>query len=136
VRSAAGQGPPGREVPIDEGALLCALVLAPGAWSRNRFYGVFEDPKARRARRRAAHVRSVIAGLRKRGPEARDRLPPAPPSGEDVELVLEMPELGAVRRTRLSALELALVRYALRGAAAAPDDPDRERVERALGKLI
>ena len=52
-----------------------------------------------------------------------------------MEIAFHVPSLGLTRRTRLSQLELALVRYVLRCGSEAARQRDRERVERALGKL-
>ena len=48
---------------VDLDALLCALILAPNTFSRNRFFQLFEQPKAARVRRRAARVRGIIRQL-------------------------------------------------------------------------
>ena len=48
---------------IDPDALLCALVLAPRTFPRNRFFSLYEDAVARRVRRRAARVRGIIRQL-------------------------------------------------------------------------
>ncbi|KYF93391.1 hypothetical protein BE20_09455 [Sorangium cellulosum] len=49
--------------PIDLEALFVALVLAPSTFSRNRFYSLYADPEARRVRRRAALLRSIVRQL-------------------------------------------------------------------------
>ncbi len=121
--------------PLDPEALLCALVLSPDTWSRNRFFRVFEEARARRARRRAALVRSVVATLRARGGDLGEVLPPSNDAGGDVEIAFHVPSMGLTRRTRFSPLELALVRYALGSGDEATRRHDRDRVERALGKL-
>jgi hypothetical protein len=121
----------------DPEGLLCGLVLAPDTWSRNRMFALYEDPRARRARRRAQHVRSVVALLRRRGGDLRAVVPPAEPDRvSDVELVIDVPEMNLVRRTRLSPLELSLVRYVLRVGEPAEQAGDRHRVEQALGRLM
>ena len=48
------------EIELDDDALLCALVLAPPAFSRNRFFSLFESPERRKLRRRASRVRGII----------------------------------------------------------------------------
>lgn len=134
-----------RRPAIDAEALLCGLVLSPDTWSRNRFYRLYEDPRARRARRRALQVRSLIGLLRKRGGDLALLLhAPAVPGGApethdedgDVEIVVDVPAMNLVRRTRLAPLELALVRYVLRVGDAGAQALDRARVEQALGRLM
>lgn len=127
---------------IDAEALLCGLVLSPDTWSRNRFYRLYEDPRARRARRRALQVRSLIGLLRKRGGDlalllhAPAGAPEAGHEDGDVEIVVDVPAMNLVRRTRLAPLELALVRYVLRVGDAGAQALDRARVEQALGRLM
>ena len=48
---------------VDDSALFSALVLVPSAFSRNRFFKLFEDPERKRLRRRAARVRGIIRQL-------------------------------------------------------------------------
>ena len=48
---------------VDLDALLAALILAPGTFSRNRFFWLFERPEAARIRRRAARIRSILRQL-------------------------------------------------------------------------
>jgi hypothetical protein len=50
-------------VQVDDDALLCALVLAPTSFSRNRFFGLFEQPERKKLRRRAARIRGIIRQL-------------------------------------------------------------------------
>jgi hypothetical protein len=120
---------------ISPEALLCALVLAPASFSRNRFFSLFEDPAMRRVRRRAARVRSLVRLLGN----------PEHPSEITGERVLEdgrvliryrVPDLGFQGTSALSAVEAAVLRYALhRGGAGALQEEDRARVEQALLEL-
>lgn len=121
---------------VDPDALLCALILAPRTFSRNRFYELFEDPKLGRIRRRAARVRSIMRQLAGQGRE------PAEITGEQIledGRVLMRYEVGHLRlrrTTALSAIEAAALHYAMNRAGAGPlDEADRERVERALARL-
>jgi hypothetical protein len=123
--------------PADYEGLLCALILVPQSFSRNRFFDVFEDPEARRIRRRAARVRGVIRQLLGQG-----RRPKAELVGEQVLedgqvlLRFRIPDLGYERTTALSALEAATFRYALhRAGSGSLEAVDRERVEIALRRL-
>jgi len=122
--------------PVDDEALLCALVLAPSAFSRNRFFRLFEDPARRKLRRRAGRVRGIIRQL----------LNPSRGSAEIVgERVLEdgqvllryrIEELGFSRTAALSRLEAAALRYALHRAGRGElSGDDRGLVEDAVSRL-
>lgn len=120
---------------IDPEALLCALVLAPRTFPRNRFFGLFEQPDVRRIQRRAKRVRGIIRQL-----VGYDQ-----PAGEVVgEQVLEdrvllryqLPHLNYERTTTLSPLEAALLQFALKRARSEALDPDSNQlIERALSRL-
>lgn len=121
---------------IDLEGLFCALVLAPEAYSRNRFYALFETESAQRVRRRAARVRGVIRQL------LGQRRPQGEIVGEQVlddgQVLLRysVSVLGFSRTVALSAIEAAALRYALHRAGAAPVPPaDRRQVEAALKRL-
>ena len=45
---------------VDREALLCALVLAPFTFARNRFFALFTETWARRTRSRAAMLRTIV----------------------------------------------------------------------------
>ncbi|WP_437609082.1 hypothetical protein WMF20_49315 [Sorangium sp. So ce834] len=143
--------------PIDLEALFVALVLAPSTFSRNRFYSLYADPEARRVRRRAALLRSIVRQLV--GGAGRAGLAPAASGG--ALLTYDVPSLGLKRTAALDDLELAVLRIAVaRGTvprvaqqdgggvapsppsgAALPDDllpepADTSRIERALARLL
>jgi hypothetical protein len=129
-------GPPSVR-PIDYEGLLCALILVPQSFSRNRFFGLFEDPEARRIRRRAARIRGVIRQLLGQG-----RRPKGELIGEQVlddgQVILRfrIPALNFERTTALSAMEAATLRFALhRAGAGRLEDDDRALVERSLRRL-
>lgn len=117
---------------VDSEALLCALVLAPTSFSRNRFFELYELPEKRRVRRRANRVRGILRQL----------LAGAEITGE-VELDdgrrllrYQMPELGLSRTAALSRLEFATLRFALdRSNRREPDAGVRAVVEGALHRL-
>lgn len=130
IESRMSQHVPGAE------ALLCALVLAPNSYSRNRFFALFTDPKATRARRRASKLRGIIRQL------LGDRSPRAELTGEQlledgqVLIRYQVKKIGYSRTVALSAIEASVLKYALHRAEGAPLDPaDRERVEAALQGL-
>jgi hypothetical protein len=124
---------------VDLDALLCALVLAPHTFARNRFFGLFTRPEARRVRSRALQLRSVVRQLSAR----------ATPQGKVVEERLEadgslvlryrVDEINLERMVWLAPLEACVLRYALHRAAdgsnAELDPHTRSEVERALGRL-
>ncbi len=47
----------------DADALTVAMSIAPGVYSRNRFFELFRGPEVRRARSRAALVRGIVQHL-------------------------------------------------------------------------
>ncbi|HEX6766924.1 MAG TPA: hypothetical protein VF103_15620 [Polyangiaceae bacterium] len=128
-RSAGGAK---RPVDVDTEALLCALVLAPHAFSRNRFFELFEEPEKRRVRRRATRVRGILRQL----------LAGAEITGEieldDGRRLLRysVPSMGLSRTAALSPLEFAALRFALdRSKKREPDAQTRALVEGALHRL-
>ncbi len=143
--------------PIDLEALFVALVLAPSTFSRNRFFSLYADPAARRVRRRAALLRSIVRQL----VAGACRAGLAPEASGGARLTYDVPSLGLKRTAALDDLELAVLRIAVaRGAvpragqqddggaapspaagAALPDDllpepADTSRIERALARLL
>ena len=116
----------------DHDALLCALVLAPDAFSRNRFFDLFEQPDVRRLRRRAARVRGILRQLTS-GAEVTGELELA--DGRRL-LRYRVAELGLSRAAALSPLEAAALRFSLARSRRSPVDPgDRAIVETALARL-
>lgn len=117
---------------VDSEALLCALVLAPTSFSRNRFFELYELPEKRRVRRRANRVRGILRQL----------LAGAEITGE-VELDdgrrlmrYHLPALNLSRTAALSRLEFATLRFALdRSNRREPDAEARALVEGALHRL-
>jgi hypothetical protein len=123
-------------VQVDDDALLCALVLAPTTFSRNRFFGLFEHPERKRLRRRAARIRGIIRQLispeRGRAELVGERVL------EDGRVLLRytLAEMGYSRTASLSGLEAAVLRYALsRAGRGEVPDSDRRLVEEALTRL-
>ena len=116
----------------DHDALLCALVLAPNAFSRNRFFELFEQPELKRLRRRATRVRGILRQLTT-GAEVTGELELA--DGRRL-LRYHIAELGLSRTAALSPLEAAALRFSLARTRRAPVDPgDRAIVETALARL-
>jgi hypothetical protein len=130
---------------VDRDALLCALVLAPVTFSRNRFFSLFSLPWAHRTRSRATQLRTMVrhlAAADRWRAEVRDlRLA----SDGGVVLRYGVPGLSLERTAMLDPLEIAVIRFALsRRPRPTPDTgdgamlvtaDDRRRVEAALAKL-
>jgi hypothetical protein len=113
--------------------LLCALILVPQSYSRNRFFRLFEDPEARRARRRASRVRGMIRQLLTNKAEL---LGEQVLDDGQVLLRYRIRDLAFERSTALSQLEAAALRVALHRAGKGDlNDADRELVEEALKRL-
>jgi hypothetical protein len=132
VNDARARGGQTRSVDVDTEALLCALVLAPRAYSRNRFFELFEEPERRRVRRRAGRVRGIlrqlVAGAEITGEVELD-------DGRRL-LRYRMPSLGLSRTAALSRLEFATLRFALdRSKRREPEAEVQAIVEDALHRL-
>jgi hypothetical protein len=132
-RSKRGKGGPHLVSP--EG-LLCALVLAPDTFARNRFFGLYEDPVMRRARRRAYHVRGILRQLLGQGKDKALLIGRFELDDDRVLLRYRIDNVKLVRTTALSALESAVLSFALHRAGQGDlEQEDRSRVERALEGL-
>jgi hypothetical protein len=121
---------------VNPEALLCALVLAPNTFARNRFFGMFEEPALRRVRRRAYHVRSILRQLLGTGKER--ALVTGRLELDDTRVLLRyrIENLKMERTTALSALEFAVLNYALHRAGQGElEDEARTLVENALRSL-
>jgi len=116
--------------------LLCALVVAPQVYARNRFFELFEQAPLRKVRRRAKLVRGIIRQLvgiaGRRGQIVGEQVQ----TDGRVLIRYIVPELNFSRTTALSSLEATLVRYVVaRARHLAPDLADRARIEHSLGGL-
>ena len=121
---------------VSPDGLLCALVLAPDTFARNRFFGLYEDPVLRRTRRRAYHVRGILRQLLGQGKEKALLIGRFDLDDDRVLLRYRVENVKLVRTTALSALESAVLSFALHRAGQGDLDPeDRARVERALESL-
>jgi hypothetical protein len=99
-------------VDVDRGALLCALVLAPTTFARNRFYALFTESSARRTRSRAAQLRTIVRHFAHDNPRAElGELVPL----EDGTFLLRyaIRRLKLKRASVLDRLELSLLRFAI-----------------------
>jgi hypothetical protein len=121
---------------VSPDGLLCALVLAPDTFARNRFFRLYEDPVLRRTRRRAYHVRGILRQLLGQGKEKALLIGRFELDDDRVLLRYRVENVKLVRTTALSALESAVLSFALHRAGQGELDPeDRTRVEHALESL-
>ena len=121
---------------VDLDGLLCALVLVPEAFARNRFFSLYEAGDAKKVRQRAARVRGIVRQLL--GLER----PKAELVGEQIledgQLLLRyrIPDLAFERAAALTPLEAAALRYALNLGGEGPlSASDRALVHEALRQL-
>ena len=116
--------------------LLCALVLVPPSFSRNRFSGMFQEPAVNKVRRRAARVRGIIRQLLGQGRQKAELTGEAVLDDGQVLLRFRVVGMSYDRTAALTQLEAAALRYALhRAGAGTLDDADKRLVEEALTRL-
>ncbi len=116
--------------------LLCALVLVPPSFSRNRFFGMFQEPAVNKVRRRAARVRGIIRQLLGQGRQKAELTGEAVLDDGQVLLRFRVVGMSYDRTAALTQLEAAALRYALhRAGAGTLDDADKRLVEEALTRL-
>jgi hypothetical protein len=114
---------------IDLEGLLVALTLAPNTFSRNRFFGMYTDPAARKVHRRAALLRGVMKQLV--APQAQ-----APAEAADATGATDAPAAAPSQApSDASAPQLAPVDPDVL-AALRPEPTDAPRVEAALSRLM
>lgn len=129
--------------PPDADALMVALIMAPGTFSRNRFFQLFEDKRLRKARRRARMVRGLIKEMTEPWPLMNSSLHPVTALIECEEVVngelrlqYSVPDMGYRRSARLSLIEAAALRYCLdRAGKLRVSELERRVVEDCLLKL-
>ncbi len=132
---------PGEKTDAD--ALFVALVLAPGTFSRNKFFALFQDSELMHARTRAKAVRSLIKELTEPWAHPGERPSRSCPIIEEeyeqegeLHLTYRVEELNYKRSILLTPLEAATLRYSLHQSHLRElASSDREMVERALSKL-
>ena len=126
----------GAHASVDLDALLCALILVPTAFARNRFFKLFENPAALRVRRRAARVRGIIRQLCGTGRIKAEVIGEQVLADGQVLLRYRVEEIGFLRTAALSGLEAATLRVALsRAGKGSVESADRELVEATLERL-
>lgn len=121
---------------VDLDALLCALILVPTAFARNRFFKLFENPAALKVRRRASRVRGIVRQLCGTSRVKAEVIGEQVLDDGQVLLRYRVEEIGFLRTAALSRLEAATLRFALsRAGKGSLDNADRELVESALERL-
>jgi hypothetical protein len=133
-----------RPLDVDPSALLCALVLAPATFARNRFFSFFTESSARRIRARAALLRTLARHLAQDNPRA-ELIELAPTADGTFLLRYGIRRLRLQRTSVLDRLELSLVRFAVSRRTRPGAEPlppalqatadDRALVYGAIGKL-
>lgn len=127
----------------DPDALFVALVIAPGTFSRNKFFEMFQEHEMQRARRRAQMVRSLIKDLTDPWPHPGEFPSHPKPEIEHEEerdghlhLRYRVDEFDFRRSAILTSVEAAALRYALHRAGKRPlREDDRALVEACLSKM-
>jgi hypothetical protein len=115
---------------------LCALILTPNVYSRNRFHTLFENPVLKRVRNRAKRVRGIIRQLTQTGPEHAEITGRQELDDGRVLIRYRIPNLSFERTTSLSSLEAAALSFALsRVGRAEYTAQDQRLLENALHKL-
>jgi hypothetical protein len=121
-------------VAVERDALVIGLTLVPGLLSRNRCFALFEDPDVRRARRRAGMLLGIVRQLAGAHGHV-EGVAIARGAVGAWELRYRVPSMRVDRRTSLTELELACVRY-LAGRAGVPGfhatEDDRAGIDAAL----
>ena len=127
--------PPRSSEMVDAEALTLAMSVAPSAYSRNRMFSLFSDPRVAKARSRASLVRSLARDLA-RSPRAtvtRREL-----ANDRVALTIRVADMHYTRNVELSIAELSVLsflcdREKTRALTCGPED--RALVERVLARL-
>ena len=95
-------------------ALLVGLALAPATFSRNRHFSLYTDAALRKVHRRALVVRGIVRHLGETLSDRRAQITHVEDRPEGgVELRYDVPSLGLRRVAWLSAVEAAVLRFAL-----------------------
>jgi hypothetical protein len=120
----------------DREALTVAMALVPGMYPRNRLFALHREPEVRRARARAAMIRSVVRHLAGERGEA-DEIALVR-HGEVSVLRYRVPQVSFARRVELSEIERACLlflagRAGVRGLHVTSEE--RSHIDAALKRL-
>jgi hypothetical protein len=105
---------------VDPDGLLCALVLVPQAFARNRFFDLYETSQSKAVRRRAARVRSIVRQLLGLGRPRAEVVGEQVLDDGQVLLRYRVSELAFERASALTSLEAAALRYSIHRAGEGP----------------
>jgi hypothetical protein len=118
-------------------ALVIAMALVPGLFSRNRWFSLFEDPAVRRARRRATLLRGIVRHLATAA-GAMESLRIGRAAGT-WEVSYRLPAMKMQRQASLSDAELACVHHLVSRAGIGGlqvTDQDKPAIDAALRRLV
>ena len=130
----------------DRDALVVAMTLVPGLYSRNRMFQLFKDPQVKRARTRASLLRGVVRQLVGSHGDvevlefsrATSDVHDAAHAARHGVLRFRIPPIRLVRAVELSDLEAACVAYLCARAGVSclhPGADDRAMLDAALRRL-
>jgi len=125
---------------LDVESLTVAMAIAPGVYSRNRFFDLFKTTEVRRARTRAAVVRGIVQHLALLHREGGDVAVSVGLDRHDgrVGFRYRVPALCFERKTDLTELETSCVLYLAERAGLpglAPSSSEKEGLHGALRRL-
>jgi hypothetical protein len=125
---------------LDAEALTIAMAVAPGVYSRNRFFHLHKAPEMRRARSRAAVLRGIVKhllSLQQGGTDAASAIGMDRHGGR-VKLSYKMPALRFERSAELTELEASCLLYLAERAGLcglSPSQGERDGLHAALCRL-
>lgn len=132
----SGRSTPRREsVAPDTEALTLAMAVAPTAYSRNKMFALFADPRVMRARSRARLVRSLARDL-SRAPDA--RVSRRKIGADRVALKVRIESMQYTRNVELSVAEVSALAFLCdrqKTRALPCEAHDRALVENVLSRL-
>jgi hypothetical protein len=121
---------------VDRDALMVAMAVVPGLYSRNRMFAMYGDPEVKRAKARASVIRGVVRQLTGFHGEPGDIA--LARNGDARTLRYRIPRVKLDRRLELSEIEAACLVY-LAGRAGVrgmhPSAEDRAHIDSALRRL-
>jgi len=129
----SGSGGAGRSPDLE--ALTLAMAVAPTAYSRNKMFGFFKDPRVMRARSRARLVRALANDL-SRAPDA--RVERRKLAGDRVALTVRIESMQYTRNVELSVAEVSALSFLCdrqKSTALSCEPQDRALVESVLSRL-
>jgi hypothetical protein len=120
-----------------QAALLAALVIAPGVFTRNRHFELLSSGAGARARKQAKVLRGLVVHLARSSPAAEQITFVA--KGEHVEVTYVIPSMNYTRNLRISAFEARLVQYVVTrqsGEVNAENNEESSYFKQLLAQLL